>query len=360
MSARFDDNYLFHDKTKTLTNDALLTHMSSVILSAHFLRDGVLSVADVDTLAGRLHLGRRGMPPLEQIADELVAAGLWTPGDQEGAYTVHDYLQWNDSKVDVLKKRAKWAKAKREQRTTGDETEEETESPDESPPRTPPRTPLESQRVPVNRETGYRETGYRTTGISRRAKTAGKNGADVPNEAPAAPAGLIDQDHIAQKDDDAPPSKRELNVDPNLETFVLAREHGFHDNNAQRTIQTLQHMRINSGLSEERFLELVEDAVELTKKAQMAGQIRQRDEHGKMKSWPWCMTILEDLLRKEAGKPPKPKISIPLGSHHLAGLAAGISGFSLLDVLSDGKLDHIVRMCHLITAVVGGGGGAHV
>jgi hypothetical protein len=105
--AKFEDNYLGNQKLATLTTAAIALDMAAIIYSARELRDGLLSAADVQTVAALIHLRR--WPP---AAAELVRVHRWTTPD--GAfYAIHDYLEYQPSRDEVLKQREEDRERKR-------------------------------------------------------------------------------------------------------------------------------------------------------------------------------------------------------------------------------------------------------
>jgi hypothetical protein len=104
--ARFEDDYLGNQKLATLSTAAIALDMAAIIYSARELRDGVLSAADVQTVAALIHLKR--WPP---AAAELVRVNRWTSG--KGVYTIHDYLEYQPSREQILKQREEDRERKR-------------------------------------------------------------------------------------------------------------------------------------------------------------------------------------------------------------------------------------------------------
>jgi hypothetical protein len=109
--ARFEDDYLGNTKLATLSTAAIALDMAAIIYSARELRDGVLSEPDVQAVAALIHLKR--WPP---TAAELVRVNRWAKADG-GGFTIHDYLEYQPSRQQVLEERA--AAAQRMRRVRG-------------------------------------------------------------------------------------------------------------------------------------------------------------------------------------------------------------------------------------------------
>jgi len=108
--ARFEDDYLGNQKLTTLSTAAIALDMASIVYSARELRDGQLTVADVQTIAALIHI-RRWAP----VAAELVTVNRWTStGD---IYSIHDYLEYQPSRQQVLTERAAAAERMRRARS---------------------------------------------------------------------------------------------------------------------------------------------------------------------------------------------------------------------------------------------------
>jgi hypothetical protein len=96
--ARFDDDLLTNDKYVGVSAEAKLLWHTSIIYCAKNLTDGLVRSPVV------LALGRMaGIADVPTIKAELVEARLWE--DAEGGITVHDYLEYNPTREQVLKDR---------------------------------------------------------------------------------------------------------------------------------------------------------------------------------------------------------------------------------------------------------------
>lgn len=98
--ANFDDNFADHPKVLALSDGAFRLHTSGILYSARYLTDGVVPA----TVAARLTPGYK-----PAHLTELVKAGLWLRGD--GGYQIHDYLQWNRSRDQIMSERARKSEA---------------------------------------------------------------------------------------------------------------------------------------------------------------------------------------------------------------------------------------------------------
>jgi len=98
--ARFEDDYLGNQKLATLTTAAIALDMAAIVYSARELRDGQLTVTDVQAIATLIHI-RRWQP----VAAELVRVNRWAAPDG-ACYAIHDYLEYQPSRQQVLTERA--------------------------------------------------------------------------------------------------------------------------------------------------------------------------------------------------------------------------------------------------------------
>lgn len=104
--ARFEDDYLGNQKLATLSTVAIALDMAAIIYSARELRDGQLTVGDVEAIAALLHV-RKWQP----AAVELVKVNRWAR--TERGYAIHDYLEYQPSREQIMQDRAKARERKR-------------------------------------------------------------------------------------------------------------------------------------------------------------------------------------------------------------------------------------------------------
>jgi hypothetical protein len=90
---RIDDHAMEHPKVAGLPDGAFRLWVAGLSYCQKYLTDGFIS-----DVALR---GLRAFTPKRR--GELLAAGLWR--DAQGGITVHDYLDWNDSRAHVLSSR---------------------------------------------------------------------------------------------------------------------------------------------------------------------------------------------------------------------------------------------------------------
>lgn len=103
--ARFDDQFPDHPKIEPLSDAAYRLHTTAVIgQCSRFLTDGYVNRNAFHRLSSR-------WPNAEELANELVEAGLWELCDD--GWRIHDYLDWNPSRDKVLEDRSK-ARARKE------------------------------------------------------------------------------------------------------------------------------------------------------------------------------------------------------------------------------------------------------
>jgi hypothetical protein len=109
---RLDDAFGDHPKVIGLSDRAFRAHVMGLLYCARHLTDGVVPRAAV---------------PKTTAVHELERAGLWT-ATRGGGWLIHDFLDYNPSKADVLADREQWreqrvaagkARAAHAQRTAG-------------------------------------------------------------------------------------------------------------------------------------------------------------------------------------------------------------------------------------------------
>lgn len=91
---KLDDAFHAHPKVMAAGLEATGLFALSLSYSANYLTDGNVPHRWVQMTAGKR---------AQQLADALVATGLWDP--RPNGYQVHDYLEWNMSKAQVLARR---------------------------------------------------------------------------------------------------------------------------------------------------------------------------------------------------------------------------------------------------------------
>lgn len=103
--AKIDDHFATHPKIIAAGGDAAWLHVCALCYCAEHLTDGLVPKA----LVGRLSDRKRP----HALASRLVEVGMWL--DDGEAYRLHDYLDWNPSREQVLREReaAKERRAKR-------------------------------------------------------------------------------------------------------------------------------------------------------------------------------------------------------------------------------------------------------
>jgi hypothetical protein len=86
-----DDRFADHPKVAVLSDAAFRAHVSALCYCSSHLTDGVFPT----TVAMRL--------ARPKVRIELLASGVWM--EAPGGYAVHDYLDWNPSRAEVLARR---------------------------------------------------------------------------------------------------------------------------------------------------------------------------------------------------------------------------------------------------------------
>jgi len=105
--AKFDDGFADHPKVRGLSDAAFRLHVAGILHCARWLTDGVITAEVLPDLV------RRYRPA---TTAELVERGMWREAIGGDAYVIHDYLEWNDSRDKVEKRRARNADRLREWR----------------------------------------------------------------------------------------------------------------------------------------------------------------------------------------------------------------------------------------------------
>lgn len=97
--AKLSDDFHAHPKILAVGNVGAGLFVRSIAYAAHYLTDGFIPAASARMLAG----------PDQAVIDELVAAGLWHPCP--GGYRIHEYLERNPPRDEVLARRQARAQA---------------------------------------------------------------------------------------------------------------------------------------------------------------------------------------------------------------------------------------------------------
>lgn len=92
--ANFDDKFPKHPKIVRLSNPAFRLYVSGICYCAEHLTDGLIDADMIPMLMP-------GYRP--RYLAELVERAAWVRHGQ--VYEVHDYLQWNRSKKEVVEER---------------------------------------------------------------------------------------------------------------------------------------------------------------------------------------------------------------------------------------------------------------
>lgn len=110
---RFEDDYLGSQKLSTLSTAAIALDMAGIIYAGQHLRDGHLTARDVEVVAAQIAIKQpRG------ILGELVRVGRWDV-EADGGYGIHDYLEYQPSRAQVLAQRRADSARKRRRTPAG-------------------------------------------------------------------------------------------------------------------------------------------------------------------------------------------------------------------------------------------------
>jgi hypothetical protein len=111
---KLDDTFPANRKIRRLSDGAFRLHITAICAAAHDLTDGLMTPEDIEDLASITKSDRR--------IDELVRRGLWEA--VETGWLIHDYLDYNPSKVKVdtdreaaRQRKIKWEETRSEHRS---------------------------------------------------------------------------------------------------------------------------------------------------------------------------------------------------------------------------------------------------
>lgn len=105
--AKVEEQFWSHPKCDGISLQAIGLWVLALSWSSDKMTDGYIKP---DTLY-RLHLDAYA------YVDELVDAGLWDENPRDEGWIIHDFLDYNPSKVEVQEKRMLWRVQKRLQRS---------------------------------------------------------------------------------------------------------------------------------------------------------------------------------------------------------------------------------------------------
>lgn len=111
---RFDDQFPIHRKVDSLSDPAFRLHVSAIFWSARNLTDGYVPEIDLDAASPRT------MQRPSKFVSELVRRGAWAKS-QDG-WQIHDYLDYQPSKVRVVEDRKKNAMRQKRFRDKDDDS----------------------------------------------------------------------------------------------------------------------------------------------------------------------------------------------------------------------------------------------
>lgn len=106
--ARLDDGFWSHPKTMRLAEvapEAGFLHIRAISYATRHMTDGFLADSAVTALMP--DQDRR-----EKATQALVEEGLWYRNGNEG-FAIHDFLDWNPSKAQIMEKRHRDRERKR-------------------------------------------------------------------------------------------------------------------------------------------------------------------------------------------------------------------------------------------------------
>jgi hypothetical protein len=100
--ANLDDQFPKHPKVIGLSDAAFRLQVSGICYCAQYRTNGLIPAEVVPLLVIRFK---------PAALNELTSRGLWVPLLDDGAYEVHDFLQWNRSREEIESERERKSKA---------------------------------------------------------------------------------------------------------------------------------------------------------------------------------------------------------------------------------------------------------
>jgi hypothetical protein len=117
---KLDDSFAEHPKVAAVSDAAFRAHVTAMCYSARLLTDGRVPEA----------VARSFRP---KVVKELIRGGLWAKEPTTG-YLIHDYLDWNPSRAQVLERRRKESARKSARTPLGGPVSSQAEAAAYSPP----------------------------------------------------------------------------------------------------------------------------------------------------------------------------------------------------------------------------------
>lgn len=145
--AKFEDRFPWNRKVRGLTDSAFRLHVSAICWSCEHLTDGKVETDDLPLVSDV----RRP----ERALTELVRRGLWDV--IEVGWSIHDFLEFNESREVILARREADAERKRR----GRENRKGSGSPPGVPSDVQPDSPMDSGRTEPNRTEPTKTVGAR-------------------------------------------------------------------------------------------------------------------------------------------------------------------------------------------------------
>lgn len=97
--ANLDDQFPDHPKVVNLSHGAFRLHVAGICHSSRYLTDGRIDACVVPRLIPNYS---------KAMLSELTKRGIWLQVDD--SYEIHDYLEWNRSRSEVLAERERKSK----------------------------------------------------------------------------------------------------------------------------------------------------------------------------------------------------------------------------------------------------------
>src|SRR3989304_4897219 len=109
---RLDHNFPDHPKVLQIGPLAIVAHVRAICYSARHLTDGAIPKQVLEAILDDLEeLGVHSESERQTFVQQMLDSGLWEQA--ENGIIVHDYLDYNPSREDILKLRKARAKAGR-------------------------------------------------------------------------------------------------------------------------------------------------------------------------------------------------------------------------------------------------------
>jgi hypothetical protein len=261
---RFEDGMDEHPKVAGLSEEAFALHIHAIFYASRALTDGVIARGMVRRLSKA--------EDVRPLLRELLSAGLWL--EHEHGFAIHDYLDYQPSRAEVLEQRAANTDRKRRQRSGGRNgvasvAEAEPESGRDDSETSSGGSP-DTDRSPAGTTTGT-DPGIRAMSGDVPGPPVPGPGTPVPEPIPrsrnpepgdarATRGGFEFSQPRPKRSAKAPPGGAEVPFNDDLARRVQAIALELGDDNAAASITRAQHYQAAAALSDGQMAAAIKDA----------------------------------------------------------------------------------------------------